>query len=325
MKALVLKALKNPLELDEVRPREPQTGELLANVKSAALNHRDLWIKYGQYPGIVLPTILGSDGVVEVDGSEYIINPNIDWGTDPQLPSTDYRILGLEQWGTMAEQITIAKHRLHPKPDHLSIDQAASLPLAGLTAYRALFNAHKGALLKGEKVLITGVGGGVALMALQFALAAKAEVYVTSGSDEKIDRAIAMGAQGGVNYRDTEWSKKLRKAGGGFDVIVDSAGGKGFSQLVRLCNMGARIAFFGATRGPWQDIDAPRLFLKQVALTGTTMGSDTEFVQMLEFVKHHQIVPNVSQVFRLEEADRAFAMMEEGKQFGKIVLNTGYR
>ena len=182
------------------------------------------------------------------------------------------------------------------------------------------FNPKKGALKEGEKVLITGIGGGVALFALQFALASKAEVYVTSSSDEKIDQAVKMGAKGGVNYTNPDWSKELRNLASGFNVIIDSAGGEGFSQLVKLCTMGARIVFFGATAGPWKVVDAPRLFLKQVNLAGTTMGSDLEFSEMLAFVAQHKIVPTISQVFDLSEAESAFGMMEQGRQFGKIVL-----
>ena len=139
MKALVLNTLKQPLELQEVAVKQPEGNQVVAVVRAAALNHRDVWIKYGRYPGITLPTILGSDGLVEHEGVAYVVNPNIQWGKDPEVPSSNYKILGLEQWGTMAEQITIARDRLHPKPVHLTDHQAAALPLGGLTAYRALF------------------------------------------------------------------------------------------------------------------------------------------------------------------------------------------
>lgn len=320
MHALVLKELEKPFVYEEVKLGDPNHGEVIAKVKAAALNRRDVWIKYGQYPGVVVPTILGSDGVVEVEGEEYVVNPNINWGDNPRFAGPNYQILGLEQRGTFATDIIIARHRLHPKPIHLSTVEAASLPLGGLTAYRALFNPEKGALAKDQKVLVTGIGGGVALFALQFAVAMGAEVFVTSSSQNKIDRAVEMGARSGVNYRDPDWNKILKSKARGFDVIIDSAGGPGFTGLVKLCNRGARIAFFGATAGPWQQVDAPRLFLKQVTLAGSTMGSDEEFAQMLDFVKTHKIIPTVSQVMALKDGNTALQIMEEGKQFGKLVL-----
>ena len=322
MHALVLKALKHPLVYEEVELRTPSEEEVIAQVKAAALNRRDVWIKYGQYPGIVVPTILGSDGLVEVDGKTYLVNPNINWGDNPRFAAKDYQILGLEQRGTFATHIVINRDRLHPKPSHLSSAQAAALPLGGLTAYRALFNTEKGALTKGKKVLITGIGGGVALFALQFSVATGAEVYVTSSSENKIARAQEMGALGGVNYKDPNWSRDLKSQAGGFDVIIDSAGGTGFSSLVKLCNQGARIAFFGATAGHWQKVDAPRLFLKQVTLAGSTMGSDQEFVEMVDFVSRHKIVPTISGVFALSDGNAAMLTMEAGSQFGKLVLES---
>ncbi|MFN9906412.1 MAG: zinc-binding alcohol dehydrogenase family protein, partial [bacterium] len=160
--------------------------------------------------------------------------------------------------------------RLAPKPAHLSFAQAAALPLAGLTAYRALFT--KADLKKGEKLLISGIGGGVALIAFQMALAVGAEVWVTSGADDKIELAQQLGAKGGINYKTENWHKSLENnAGGGFDVIVDSAGGDGFQYFLDLANPAARIVFYGGTRGSFK-VNPQKMFWKQLTIFGSTMG-----------------------------------------------------
>jgi len=320
---LVYQAMPNPVALP---------GHAVVRLKAASLNHRDLWIQLGQYKGIQVPMILGSDGagVVTAVGSpadsawvgrEVIINPALEWGNNPAAQSSAFRILGLPDHGTFAEQIAIPVINLAPKPAHLSWTQAAALPLAGLTAWRALFTRAQ--LKKGERVLITGVGGGAASYALQFAVAAGAEVWVTSGSPEKIERAKALGAKGGVSYRESGWAPTLQKmAGGLFNVIIDSAGGEGFGSLIDVTAPGGRIAFFGATTGNPNALDMRKCFFRQINLLGTTMGSPTDFAGMAALVAEHRIVPAVDRTFPLAEAEQAFRLMESGTQFGKIVLVT---
>src|SRR5215831_2271910 len=255
----------------------PESGEAVVAIRCAALNHRDVWIQKGLYAGLKFPIILGSDGagvVIEtgsgVDpawrGKEVIINPSIAWGESERWQGKDFRILGLPDNGTFAERVKVPATQLVSKPAHLDFAHAAALPLAGLTAYRALFS--RAGLVSGERVLVTGIGGGVALFALQFALAAGATVYVTSGSDEKLARAKQLGAAGGANYRKESWFKDLKRVG--FDVIIDSAGGKGFSQLTNLAAPGGRIAFFGATLGNPAELDLRRIFWKQLNVLGST-------------------------------------------------------
>ncbi|MEM1324124.1 MAG: zinc-binding dehydrogenase, partial [Bacteroidota bacterium] len=286
--------------------------------QAAALNHRDVWIQKGMYPGISYPAVLGSDGVGQHEGQSYIINPNNNWGGDERVQHKHYHILGLPSQGTFAEAVLVDADRLHPKPPHLSDEEAAALPLAGLTAYRALFS--RGQLQAGERVLISGVGGGVALFACQFAIAAGADVWVTSGSEEKITRAVALGAKGGANYKTEDWPAQLKEQARGFDVIIDSAGGAGFGELVKLCRPAGRIAFYGGTRGKFPPLSPQLLFWKQVSILGTTMGSDQDFKQMVDFVTQHKITPVVDSVFELSEGQKAFERMDQGLQFGKIVL-----
>ena len=331
MKAVYLTAIQQLTIVEQPAP-EPLAGEARVRLKAAALNHRDLWIKQGQYAGLKFPSQPGSDGagVVEAVGTgvgadwvdgEVIINPSFGWGPREAAQGADFTILGLPRDGTLAETISVPVGQLAPKPKHLSWTEAAALPLAGLTAYRALFSrAH---LLAGEKVLISGVGGGVASLALQFAVAHGAEVYVTSGHDDKIEHAIELGAVGGFNYTHSGWAKTALHAHADrlFDVIVDSAGGEGFESLVDLAAPGGRLVFFGATRGNPPVLPMRKVFWRQLSLLGTTMGSPADWRAMVGFVERHRIVPVVSAVFPLDRVDEAFALMERGGQFGKIVVS----
>ena len=298
----------------------PAPGEVLVRLRAAALNRRDWWITKGQYSKIQLPVILGSDGAGEYRGKAVLINPSLGWGDDPRFQGKSYRVLGLPENGTFAEFIRIPRKNLAPMPDHLNWEQAAALPLAGLTAYRALFTRCR--LRSGERVLISGVGGGVALTAMQFALAAGAEVFVTSGSAEKIEKAVSMGAKGGANYHETGWDKRLKEETGGFDVIIDSAGGDGFAAFPGLCNPGARIGVYGGSLGKINGLSPQILFWKQISILGSTMGTQAEFRKMLAFVAKHKIVPVVDSVFSLADGNTALKRMEESGQFGKIVLST---
>ena len=333
MKALVLTSKEDGVVFNPDYPKPAAgPGEVLVKVKAAALNHRDVWITKGMYAGIKYPTILGSDGVGDVVavgegvdtgliGQEVVLNPNVGWGDNPRHQLRSYSILGLPKDGTLAEYVVVDADRVRAKPAHLLVEQAAALPLAGMTAYRALFGCA--GLQPHEKVLINGVGGGVALYAMQFAVACGAQVFVTSGSEDKISRAIAMGAKAGANYKEEGWQKAFAKAHGEMDVIIDSAGGNGFAALVDLVAFGGRIAFYGGGQGNINNLNPQKLFWKQASILGSTMGSDQEFSAMVDFVEKHQIVPVVDSVYTLENGKAAFEHMANGAQFGKIVVNIG--
>jgi len=331
MKAIVLEAADKPLALKEVEKPALQADEVLVQIKAAALNRRDYWITIGKYAGIKYPSILGSDGagVVAEMGSgvdktwlkkEVIINPCFNWGTHTDYQNRDFSILGLPENGTFAEFVKVNAEYLYLKPAHLGWEQAAALPLAGMTTFRALFT--KGKVKKGDKVLITGVGGGTGTFSLQWAVAAGCQVFVTSGSGEKIERARQMGAAAGVNYKAQDWTEQLKLMAGGFDIIIDSALGDGFDILLDLANPGARIVFFGGTAGNIPPLNGRKIFWKQLQILGTTMGSPDDFKAMVDFVNEHQIIPVIDEVFPLAQADKAVHKMEHSSQFGKIVLTT---
>jgi len=329
MRAIYLESINSPFVLIEKQMPVAGPGEAIVQVKAAALNHRDVWIQYGRYFTKEYPAILGSDGAGIVTavgegvdkswiGQEVVIDPSTDWGDNPHAHSKDYKVLGMPQDGAFADYVKVLASNLHRKPEHLSFEEAAALPLAGVTAYRAMFT--KCGLKAGEKVLITGAGGGVALFAVQFAVAAGAEVWVTSGSDEKIEKAKALGATGGINYKKENWGKELKAQVGGFDVSIDGAAGEGFVQLVKLAKPGGRIGIYGGTTGMIGQINPAEIFWKQLAIHGSTMGTNEDFAQMIAFVREKQVRPIVDVVFPLEETEQAMRYMEAGKQFGKIVV-----
>ncbi len=331
MRAVVLREIGGPenLKLEHLVDPTPGPGEVIVRVHAAALNHRDVWIRKGQYAGIKLPLILGSDGVGElvatgsnVDSSwqkkSVVINPGLDWGDDPRCFGPKFRILGLPDDGTYAEYVKVPASNIHETPAGWSDAEAAALPLAGLTAYRAVVSRAN--VQAGETVLITGIGGGVSLFALQIARSLGANVFVTSGSDEKLSRAKGLGAAGGVNYRSDTWPKELAAMTGGVDVVIDSAGGATLNSAIELCKPGGRIATYGATTGLTPQLDVRRLFWKQINLLGTTMGSPREFAAMVHLYQSMKIKPVVDQVFSLADAALAHERMEQAGQFGKIVL-----
>jgi zinc-binding alcohol dehydrogenase/oxidoreductase len=201
----------------------------------------------------------------------------------------------------------------------LSWAHAAALPLAGITAFRGLM--VRAALQPGERVLITGVGGGVALFAVQYALAHGAQVFATSGSDAKLERVRRMGVVGTANYKADDWPDQLRRqATGGFDVIFDSAMGPAFQHLIELAAPGGRIAFPGTTAGRKIEVDMRDIYRKQLSVLGTKMGSPRDFAAMLDFVARHRIEPIVDRVMAFSEVNDAYAVLHRAEQFGKVVL-----
>ncbi len=318
MKALVLNEKNTPPQYQEIEKPSLSLDHALVEIKTTSLNHRDIWIMKGQYPGLRFPLVPGSDGAGIWQGQEVVIQPGRDWGTDERFQSNEYQILGLPQNGTFAEWVSVEQRQIFPKPLHLSMEEAAALPLAGLTAYRVLFARCKAKA--GEKLLVTGAGGGVAMFCVQFAIKAGLEVFVTSGDDDKISKAIGLGATGGANYKSQGWPEDLKKQAGGFDIIIDGAGGAEFSSLVKLANLGGRIGIYGGTMGVVPNLSPQPIFWKQLSILGSTMGSDRDFAAMLDFVSQHKIVPVVDAVFDLKDGASAFERMEQGGQFGKIVL-----
>ena len=334
MRALQLSAAMGieAAELVVVADPTPAPGQVLVRLSAAALNHRELWIAQGMYPGMQLPATLGCDGagVIEavgegVDvgriGEQVVLYPGLEWGDDPALPRADFGLLGMPGPDTIAERITVAAAGAVAKPRHLDDVSAAALPLGGLTAWRGLM--VKGQIKAGDTVLITGIGGGVATFALLIAVAMGARVFVTSGSDESIERAVALGAAGGVNYKSERWGKALAGQAKAIDLVFDGAPAGGYAEYGRVLAMGARVVVYGSTGGISFPVSAPELFLKNVSVHGTNVGSPRDFAAMVAFVAEHRLTPVIDRVFSFADAPAALRYLQSSHAFGKVVIDIG--
>lgn len=318
MKALVFEnihTLPNYTDI-EISPKE---NEVEVNISAAALNHRDIWITKGLYPGLVPGTIMGADGMGWYLGKRVVINPGLDWGHNERYQSKKFRVLGVPDHGTFAEKICIPQSYIYDAPDHLTDEEVAALPVAGVTAYRALFTRAQ--LMQGEHVLVTGLGGGVALMAALMAKAHGAKVFFTTGSNEKLQKGLQLGFDGGINYKEENSIEKMAEQCGHIDVIIDSTAGEGLNTLMKLCTFGSRIVLYGGSLGKINGINPQPLFWKQMDIMGSSMGSPSDFQAMLDFVAKHRLHPIVDSIYSIEAFGKAFSRMEEGSQMGKIVLS----
>lgn len=330
MRALRLHEVDGPqgLRVDAIAVPEIREGEALVRVRAAALNRRDLFITQGLYPQIRLPVTLGADGAGEVAalgsvvadlhaGDEVVIDPMLGWGEDPRVwDVSTSSILGMPRDGTLAQYVAVPLDNVYRKPPALSMEEAAAIPLAGLTAYRALFT--RGALRAGETVLVTGIGGGVQTFVLLFAKLTGARVIVTSSSEEKLERARALGADLAIDYAaNPDWPKLLRSTGP-IDLIVDSSGGETLRKALDAVRPGGRIVVYGGTTGDATIKPFP-LFWKHVTILGTSMGSPQDFAAMLKLFDDG-LRPVVDCIYPLDEAVTAFERLAASDQFGKIVL-----
>jgi len=333
-----------PLTHKSIPTPTPGPNQLLIRMTAAALNHRDLFIRQHLYPGIAfgVPLLADGAGLVTATGSSpsakkwagkrVVLNPGTGWASDLDGPEEagGYKIMGGTKHnaqGTAVEEFLAEVGEVEEAPGHLSWLEAAALPLTGLTAWRATFVKSKSAMRPGRNVLVTGIGGGVAIMALLFAVAAGASVWVSSGSGEKIERARWMGAKGGVNYREKGWEKKLlemlpeeRKC---LDAIIDGAGGDVVEKGMRLLKNGGVISVYGMTTGPKMPFLMGAV-LKNIEVRGSTMGSRKEFADMIKFVDEKKLRPIVSKVAKgldnMEAIEELFEEMKKGSQFGKLVI-----
>lgn len=323
----------------------PGPKEVLVRLNAAALNHRDLFIRQQLYPGISFdhPMLADGHGTIVETGPQcvrnlqpqqnVIVNPARGWDTHPDGPEDPrkYSVIGataLYDVGTAQEYLVCSEEDVEPSPVHLSPAEGAALPLVGLTGWRALVTKTGENARAGRNILVTGIGGGVALQVLQFAVALGCNVYVTSADQAKIDKAIKLGAKGGVSYREKDWDKKLLKTLPAsrpyIDAVVDGAGGDIVAKTVRILKPGGIISIYGMTVGPKMEWNMSAV-LKNVELKGSTMGSRSEFRDMIKFVQEKQIRPVVSRVVKgldnLEGIDSLFQEMKDGKQFGKLVID----
>lgn len=316
------------LRVEEIERPKAGPGEIVVKIERAAFNRRDIFITQGLYPGIVLPRTLGSDGagtVAELGegvtsfavGAPVLVNPELGWKRGEAFANPSV-ILGMPSDGTFAEYVVVPAANVYAKPTGLSMDQAAAIPLAGLTAYRATFT--RGRITKDDVVLIPGVGSGVQTFVLLYAKHVGARTVVTSGSDAKLARAKELGADEIINYKtDADWHKTARKmTGGGPTLTVDSTGGETFSKCLDIARPGGRVVVYGGTQGDTK-IKPFSIFWKHLDILGTSMGSPEDFESMLALFDSG-LRPAIDKVFAMTEVVAAANHVLAGEQFGKVVL-----
>jgi NADPH:quinone reductase-like Zn-dependent oxidoreductase len=240
--------------------------------------------------------------------------------TDLDFMCIRLRVLGERELGTYAEYVKVAARNCFPIPAGLTFEEAAAFPLVYLTLWRMLITNAR--LKPGEYVLILGIGGGVASAALQLAVRSGAHAIVTSGSDEKLKKAKSYGAEHSINYRTTDFAKEVRRLTDkrGVDVVVDCVGGESWVKSLAALAKGGRLVTCGATAGANPQTDIKRIFWNHLTIFGSTLGSREDFRHVLEFLKASGIKPIIDRIFPLKDAAAAQQRLEEGKQFGKIVL-----
>ena len=309
----------------------PRRGEILVRVRAASLNYRDLGILTGKYaPTLPLPYVPASDASGEVSevGEEVTrfrvgdrVAPIFTQGWHDGLPTPDQRVnrtLGAPLTGVLQDYVVVPADDAVAVPPHLSDAEAATLPVAAVTAWSTLAEAD---VRPGQVVVVQGTGG-VSLFALQFAKLAGARVIVLSSSDEKLARARELGADVGVNYRSTpEWHLAVKKVTGGrgADIIVETSGNT-LDKSLAASAFGGFIGVVGFLGGPEATLSMPNLIGPMVRIQGIAVGSRARFEAMNRALSQHQLKPVVDRVFPLEHAAEAFELMKSGRHFGKIVI-----
>jgi len=248
-----------------------------------------------------------------------LINPGLFWGDNEEYQSREFRILGMPDNGTFAEFVKSDYRNVYLKPRYLSYEEASAIPLAGVTAFRAV--SVKAKIKADENVLITGIGGGVASFALMFTLSLGANVFVTSSDDNKIKKAISLGARYGVNYSKENYPEEIYEmANRKIDVVITGTGGRDISKYADMCSAGGRIVCYGATFGNANDLSMHKIYWKQLKLLGTTMGSPKDFSEMLNYMENKKLKPVIDSEYCLSNIIPAFQKMNDGHQFGKIIF-----
>ncbi|KAF9651499.1 NAD(P)-binding protein [Thelephora ganbajun] len=311
-------------------------GQVLVKIEAAGFNHREVWIRKGLYPGITIGSVYGADGagtvVASSDENDPLLSkkvflvPSRGWDSDPHGPESKFGVIGggsSPPIGTFTEFVAVGRKYIIPTPDHLSSEEVAVWPVAGVTAWRAaIINAGAD---KGRNILITGAGGGVALLAVQLSVVKGANVFVTSGSDERIKKLLPLGVKGGVNYKHEDWPVQLgtllQKEGNGLlDAVIDSAGRDIVEKTSKLLKPGGKIVAYGIDAGGKLSFSM-REILRNIQFRGSTMGSQKDLEDATNFITEKKLVPVISHTIDgLESIEKGFEILEKGEQFGKVVV-----
>jgi NADPH:quinone reductase-like Zn-dependent oxidoreductase len=339
MKAIAINDYNlDAVALTDVPDPEPAPGQVVVGIRAAALNRLDLWTASGTLPiEHKFPHVLGADGAGEIDavgegvtglkpGTRVIINPGLSCGScefcrsGEQSLCTRFKMLGEHVPGTLAERIALPASNVFPFPDHLSFAEAAALGTTFITAYRMLFT--RGRMRPGEWVLITGIGGGLALSLFQLARPVAGRLFVTSSSRSKLERALEMGADEAIDYTEHDIGKQVRHLTGkrGVDLVFDSAAGDSMDSHLRALRKGGRLVLAGATAGPKSEVGWQRVFWNQLEIIGSTMGSVADVSDMIRMVAGARLKPIIDRTFSLADGADALRYLDSGERFGKIVV-----
>jgi NADPH:quinone reductase-like Zn-dependent oxidoreductase len=321
----------------EVDPPEPGPGEVLVKTEAVALNHLDLWVREG-WPGLdlQLPHAAGSDAagvVAEVGqnvqglerGDAVVVNPALWCGfcraceRGEQSLCENFTILGEHTRGTLTEEIVVPARNVLIRPGRLETHEAAAIPLVFQTAWRM---ANRADVRPGNIVFVPGAGGGVATAAIQIAKHLGAHVIASTSSDEKAEIAQKIGADDVIDYTEDDWGKTVYDLtnGEGVDIVLDSAGQEVWPEAQRFMKKGGQLVNCGATSGPDANLDLRYVFQKQLSFVGSTMASASEFDEIMSLVFNGWLEPIVDETFSFEEAKKAYEYLEDGRQFGKVVV-----
>jgi NADPH:quinone reductase-like Zn-dependent oxidoreductase len=340
MKAVAIRSHGGPevVNVEDLPDPSAGPGQVVVRVKAAALNHLDIWVRIG-WPGLKLafPHVLGSDvaGVVEAvgpgvegwkAGDAVVVNPSLGCGRCERCLSGNenlcrtFAILGEHVSGGMAERFAVPARNVLPKPANLSFEEAAAVPLTFMTAWHAL--VARAQLRLGETILVHAAGSGVGTAAVQIAKLMGARVIATAGSDAKLEKARALGADHVVNYETQDFQAEVRKLTEkrGVDVVFEHVGKKTWEKSILSVGIGGRIVTVGATTGFDPLTDLRHVFFRQISILGSTMGTAAELVQVLRFVGEGKLRPIVDRVLPLADARKAQALLSDRAQFGKVVL-----
>lgn len=320
--------------LEDLPEPSPGHGEVLVRLRAASLNYRDLLVVRGQYdPRIRLPMVPGSDGAGEVaavgpgarrfkPGDRVMAAFMPGWVDGPPNPAGARSALGGGGVGTLAQAVVLPEAGLVAVPEHLSFEEAATLPCAAVTAWHAL--VVEGQVKPGDTVLVQG-SGGVSVFALQLARLNGARVIATSGDDRKLERLLALGASDGINYRTTpDWDRAVLGLTGGLGVdhVVEVGGSGTLARSLHAVRMGGRVSMIGVLSGGAGEVSLFPVLMKNIRLQGVYVGSVAMFEALARAVALHRLRPVIDRVFDLEDTPAALRHMEAGAHFGKIVVRT---
>lgn len=328
------------VRVEEVPRPRPARGEVLVEVRAAAMNHLDLWLRRGLPIDTTMPHIGGSDvagvvaelgeGVSGVElGQRAVVNPSLwcghcrDCVRGEESLCASFRILGEHTDGGFAEYVAVPAANVYALPESISFEAAAALPISYQTAWRALVSRAQ--VRAGEDVLVLGASGGTAVAAVQIAKLTGARVFAVTSGAQNVQRVRDLGADVVYDRTEVDFSREVFRDTGrrGVDVVVENVGEATWTGSLRALARGGRLVTYGATTGHRAETDLRVVFWKQVQIIGTTMASRAEFEAMLRVALRGELPPVIDTVLPLSDARAAHERLEAGDQFGKIVLVPG--